>query len=414
MPPIRYRDVLTNRQFLLLWSGQAVSLFGDGVLSLALPLLVIYAHGSASELGFVTAARFAPLVILLLLGGLITDRVSRRLAMLVADAARGGVTLALGVLAIEHQLRFFELLIGAALLGVFDALFAPSSTALLPELVEPRLLTTANSLTQLSRSLAPLLGPVLAGVIAPKWALIIDAGTFLVSGTFLAFMAATPKASAGEGSTWSQVREGLTFCRRTPWIWWTLIVAGLANGAVFVPSSILVVLLMIRVLHQPHWILGVVFAGGSLGSTLGALVAGRFGAPRHRIRWMWLVWGAAAAVAASIGLATQAWLVAVLVFAFGPLIVYGQVIWEAMLQQEVPRRLLGRVSSVDWLVSLVVVPIGVAAAGAVAQRVGPRATILVPGTVVFVLEGLLLLLVPSITASDRRPASTDATEPAAE
>lgn len=414
MPTIRYRDVLANRQFLLLWSGQAVSLFGDGVLSLALPLLVIYAHGSASELGFVTAARFVPLVILLLLGGLITDRVSRRLAMLVADAARGGVTLALGVLAIEHQLRFFELLIGAALLGVFDALFAPSSTALLPELVEPRLLTTANSLTQLSRSLAPLLGPVLAGVIAPKWALIIDAGTFCVSGAFLAFMAATPKASAGEGSTWSQVREGLTFCRRTPWIWWTLIVAGLANGAVFVPSSILVVLLMIRVLHQPHWILGVVFAGGSLGSTLGALVAGRFGAPRHRIRWMWLVWGAASAVAASIGLATQAWLVAVLVFSFGPLIVYGQVIWEAMLQQEVPRRLLGRVSSVDWLVSLVVVPIGVAAAGAVAQRVGPRATILVPGAVVFVLQGLLLLFVPSITAIDRRPASTESAEPAVE
>ncbi len=400
----RYRDVLANRQFVLLWSGQAISLFGDGVLTLALPLLVIYAHGSASELGFVTAARFVPLVVLLLVGGVITDRVSRRLAMLVADAARGGVTLALGLLAVAHQLQFAELLVGAALLGVFDAVFAPASTALVPELVEPSLLTTATSLTQISRSLAPLLGPVLAGLIAPKWALVVDAGSFVVSAAFLAFMAPTPKASPSEASAWHQAREGLTFCRRTPWLWWTLLIAALANGAVFVPSGILVILLLVRVLHQPHWILGFIFAGSSLGATVGALVAGRFGAPRHRVRVMWLVWATAAFLAAGVGAASQAWVIGLLSFLTAPLLIYGQTIWEAMLQREVPRQILGRVSSVDWLVSLVVVPVGVAAAGAIAQRLGPRPTILVPGLVVGVLQLVVLWVVPSISAIDRTSA----------
>lgn len=396
-----FRLVLANRQFRLLWTGQAVSIFGDAVLSLALPLIVLDAHGSASQLGFVTAARMLPIVVLLLVGGVVTDRVSRRLAMLVADAARGAVTLGLGLLLVAGSLRFFELLVGAALLGTFDALFAPASTALLPELVEPRLLTTANSLTQLSRSLAPLLGPVVAAVVAPSVAMFVDAASFAVSAGFLVAMSPTPKPPASARSALAQAREGLSFCRRTPWIWWTLLVASLANAAVFVPSSILVVLLVVRVLHQPRVDLGFIFAGGSLGATAGALVAGRFGAPRHRIRWMYLVWAGAGVVAGAIGLARSAWLVGLLYFLVSPLLVYGTVIWEAMLQSEVPRQLLGRVSSVDWLVSLVVTPVGVAAAGAVAQRIGPRPTIAVPGFVAAAIGIGVLLVVRSVTAVDR-------------
>lgn len=393
--------MLANREFRLLWIGQAISLFGDGVLALAIPLIVIDAHGSASELGFVTAARMVPLVALLLVGGAITDRVSRRLAMLVADGARGAVTLALGLLLVLGVLRLPELVVGAVLLGTFDALFTPASTALVPELVERDLLTTANSLTQLSRSLAPLLGPVLAGVIAPSDALLVDAASFLASAGFLLWMAPTPKGPAGDGSAWRQVREGLSFCRRTPWIWWTLLVAGVANAFVFVPSSILIVLLLVRVLHQPRWELGLVFAAGSLGATLGALVAGRLGAPRRRITTMWVVWSAGSLVAAGIGIAGQSWVVGALSFLTGASLVYGGTIWEAMLQTEVPRQLLGRVSSVDWLVSLAVTPVGLAAAGVVAQHVGPRLTIGVPALASAALGVIVLVAVPSLRAVDR-------------
>lgn len=399
----RYGAVLANRQFRLLWIGQVVSLFGDGVLSLALPLLVIEAHRSDAELGLVTAARMAPLVVLLLLGGVITDRVSRRWAMLVADGARGATTLALGLLALTGHLAFGVLVAGAVVLGAFDALFFPASTAMIPDVVEAELLATANSLVSLSRTVAPLAGPVLAGLVAPKWALVVDAGTFCVSALFLAAMRATPRPAPTGRSMLHEVAEGFRYCRRTPWLWLTVVIAGFANAVVWVPSMILIVLLLTDTLHAPHWQTGVVLAIGSIGGGVGAYAAGRWRLPRRRVRAMWLAWSAGSASVGLLGLSPSAWVVAVLFFVGAPLMIYGQVVWESLIQAEVPRSLLGRVSSVDWLMSLAPSPIGAAAAGAVAGAVGVRPTLIVPAAVVTALSLVTLALVPSLTAIDRRP-----------
>ena len=170
----------------------------------------------------------------------------------------------------------------------------------------------------------------------------------------------------------AEIRTGITYCRRTPWILWTLLVAGLANAAVFTPIAILMPLLFKRTLHAPSWMVGVGFAAFGLGGLVGALLVGILPRPRRRVRVMWLVWSAASFVAVLYGVAPSAWTACVVIFATGPLLTAGNIIWESLLQAEVPRELLGRVSSVDWMVSLGLSPIGVAVAGVVAGTVGIR------------------------------------------
>jgi DHA3 family tetracycline resistance protein-like MFS transporter len=401
------REVLSNRQFALLWSGQTVSQFGDGILSVALPLLVLAITNNATDLGLVVAARLVPTVVFLLLGGVVTDRVSRRLAMLTSDASRAVITASMGILALSGSLNFTQLLVGSILFGIFDALFYPASTALLPDLISAEHLTTSNSLSRFSGALAGgLIGPIAGGVIAStigtSWSLIIDAGTFVVSAGCLLFMRPTSRPESSGRSMVVEIKEGLSYCRKTPWIFWTIGVAGLANALVFSPSAVLLPLLFKRVLHAPNWMVGVGFAAIGLGGLVGAAIMIIIPRPKARIRTMWLVWATAPILAVLFGLARSAWLASFIVFAVGGLLMVGNILWESLMQSEVPKEILGRVSSVDWMVSLGLSPIGVAVAGVVSGTVGVRATIIVPSTVIGLLSLLPLVFVRSITSIDRR------------
>jgi len=402
------RKVLSNRQFALLWGGQTVSQFGDGIISVALPLLVLAITKNATDLGLVVAARLIPTVVFLLLGGAVTDRVSRRLAMLMSDASRATITASLGVLGLSGSLNLTELLVGSILFGTFDALFYPSSTALVPELITPEQLTSSNSLSRFSRSLAGgLIGPITGGVIAStigtSWSLIIDAGTFVVSASCLVAMRPTPRPEASGTSMVSEIKEGLSYCRKTPWIIWSIGVAGLANAFVFSPFAVLLPLLFKRTLHAPNWMVGVGFAAIGLGGLVGALGMIVLPEPKRRVRTMWLAWCTAPLIVIPFGLAPTAWVAVIFVFVAGMLVMVGNILWGSLMQSEVPKEVLGRVSSVDWMVSLGLAPVGVALAGVVSGAVGIRVTIIVPGVVIGVTALFALITVRSVTAIDRRP-----------
>ncbi len=397
-----------NRQFVLLWSGQTVSRLGDGIMSVALPLLVLAITGSASDLGLVVAARLVPTVVFLLLGGAVTDRVSRRLAMLVSDASRAVISVALGVLALDRRLNLTEMLTGAIAFGVFDALFYPASTAMMPEVVASDHLTSSNSLNRFSGTLAggllgPLVGGVIASTIGVSWSLVIDAGTFIVSAGCLVVMRPTPRPTPTGASVLSDIRGGLSYCRRTPWLIWSISVAGVANALIFTPSAIMLPLLFKRVLHSPNWMVGVGFAAVGVGGLVGALTMMSTRPPRARVRSMWLAWATGALTTGLFGLSNSAWLATGIAFVTGVLLIIGNILWDSLMQSEVPTDILGRVSSVDWTFSLGLSPVGVALAGVVSGAVGVRPTIVVPGLIVSAVAFAVLAGVRSVTSVDRRP-----------
>lgn len=402
------REALRNRQFALVWGGQTVSRLGDGIMSVALPLLVLMTTRSATDLGVVVAARLVPTVVFLLLGGALTDRVSRRRAMMTSDLGRGVISAVLGMLALAGALRLSQLLWGAILFGVSDALFYPASVALVPEVVAAELLTSSNSLNRFSATVAggllgPLVGGVVASTIGVSWSFVIDAGSFGVSALCLIAMRPIARPVSSGATVRSDIRGGLAYCRRTPWLMWSIAVAGVANALVFSPAAILLPLFFKRALHAPNWMVGVGFAATGLGGLLGAVVMMSTPSPRARVRTMWLAWLAAALLSIVFGLSSAAWLASCVVFAAGALLIVGNILWDSLMQTQVPPEMLGRVSSVDWTFSLGLSPLGVAAAGAVSNVVGVRATIVVPALVVSALGVVLLVSVRSITALDRRP-----------
>jgi MFS transporter, DHA3 family, tetracycline resistance protein len=402
------RSVLRHRDYALLFAGQAVSLVGDGVLTVALALETLRIDPRPEALSFVLAARLVPMLVLLLVGGVVVDRVPRRLAMLASDAGRGVVVGATTVLIATGHASVGALVAMALLFGVFDAFFYPASTAIVPEIVPAPQLVEASAWRSTSQTLAgmligPALGGLLVGAVGPAWSFGADAASFAVSAACLLAMRAAPRPRPRGARVLDDVAEGLRYCWRTPWLGWGIAVAGVVNFATFSPLGVLVPLLIHNVLHHGGVALGLTLAAGGAGGGLVSLLVARYGAPRRAVLAMWLAWGASGVAVALFSLAGSVVAVAFLEGMGGACLIFGNVLWSPLVQREVPTELQGRVSSVDWLVSLGLAPLGVLVAGLAAGAVGVRTTLLVGGAVGALAP--LALLVPGMLDLDHAAVS---------
>lgn len=395
---------LRHRDFALLWSGQGVSLVGDGIFTVALALETLRIDSRPTALSFVLAARLLPTVLLLLVGGVVVDRLPRRWTMLASDATRGVAVGAIAVLVGAGIVQLWELVVMSVVFGTADAFFYPSSTAVVPELLPAELLVQGSALTATSRTVAQILvGPALGGVLVASvgtpWAFALDGASFFVSAACLMAMTSRPRPSATHRSLLRELGEGLRYCRSQRWLWMTILAAGVANFAAFSPLGVLVPLLLRNVLHQGALAFGLVLAAGGLGGAITSLVVARFGAPRQRITAMWLGWGLAGASLLGLALAPGVWVAgAFLILVYG-MIEYGNVLWNPLMQELVPPELIGRASSVDWLVSICLSPPGVLVAGLVAGSIGTRTTMLLGGGVATLVAAVLF--VPGVRDPER-------------
>lgn len=400
-----------HREPSLLITGQAVSNFGDGIALVALTLLVLDTTHSVSDLAWFAAARMIPLIVFLLLGGAIVDRYSRRVLLLISDGARAVLTGLLVVLLMSSVVKFWELLIFSALFGSFDAVFFPAISALTPEIVSDELLGAMNAVRPLSNNvMGSMIGPAVGGLIAAfstSLAIAIDCATFIVSAGALWLMKPTsPPHRDVANSVWDDVTAGVRYVRSTRWMWTTLFAVTLVNAFVFSPMFVLIPFFLRHNLHLAKDYVGFAVAASGVTGTIGALVVANLPIPRRRVRLMWSYWTAGTLSALVLGAATNFWQVLIFPVVASPLMIFGNVIWESMMQSEVPRELLGRASSVDWFVSLGVAPLGLVAAGEVSAYVGVR-TYFVVVSLICVLPGLYILSsrkineidVPRVTSS---------------
>lgn len=404
--------LLGHREPALLVSGQTISGFGDGVALVALTFLVLdITHHSVSRLAWFAAARMIPLVIFLLVGGAIVDRFSRRLLLLISDLVRALLTAVLVVLLGVGGLRYWELLVFAILFGTFDAVFMPAISAITPEIVPEDLLPAMNALRPLTNNLVGnMIGPAVGGILA-AWsttgAIGVDCATFIVSASALALMKPTPKPPPGGATSMiEEIREGLRYVRDTRWLWSTLLAVAAVNAFVFTPMSVLIPYFLLHDLHTSKLVVGYAFAIFGLAGGLGALIASNLPIPRRRVRTIWTYWSIGTLSAIVMGVATNFWEVFIIPVVAAPLMILGNVIWESMMQSEVPRALLGRASSVDWFVSLGITPIGLVVAGLVSSAIGVR-SYFVLSALLTVVPGLYILLSRRINAIDRERVAVD-------
>jgi hypothetical protein len=374
------------RDFALLWVGRGTSLLGDGVYVVAVAWLVFSITNTPTALAVVGVALSVPQVGLFLLGGVLTDRLERRRMLLAADALRGAAVAAMGLLAVTGALELWHLAALVALVGAGDALFNPAFAAIVPDLVPRERLERANALEQLMRPLAlrlvgPPLGGLLVAVAGAGEALLVDAATFGVSTVALVAMRRGPApAREKRTSMRADVAEAWTYLRTERWLW-----AGLTAGAISLlafwgPFEVLLPYVVKNDLGGGAAGFGLVLAAGGAGAVATSLAVGRRGLPfRRRYRGVFACFTLMTASVGAYGVVAATWQAAVVYMVAASLNALLMVGWSTLLQSHVPRALLGRVASLDWMVSFGLIPVSFALTGPLAGAFGARATLIGAG-----------------------------------
>jgi MFS family permease len=398
--PLRHRD------FRLLWTGLAVSLVGSGLWLVALAWQVIELGGGPTELSLVTALYSVGLLASVLIGGIAADRLPQRLLMLAADLVRALVLLVLGALSLTGDLRIWHLAAGGLVIGAGEAFFIPSYTALLPHLLPENELLAANGLEGTLRPLAqqaagPALGGVAVAALSPGVAILAGGLTYLVSAGCLLAMNVRPAkgasapAATGLASVFADLREGFGYVRRTSWLWATLLFALALVLFIIGPLEVLLPFAIRDNLGGGADDYGLALAAFGVGGAVGALVISSGRLPRRYLTVMILMWGLGSLPFAFVGLASTLWVVFVALFVVGATYSAAMVIWGTLLQRRVPDGLRGRVSSLDFFVSLALMPVSMAVAGPAGAAFGLTAVFLVAG-IVPVLLAAAAILVPRL------------------
>ncbi len=367
-------------------TGMSVSLLGDGVFLVALTWQVYLMSNAPGALSFVGIAISGPQVLFLLLGGAVSDRMDRRRIMLASDLVRGMVLVTTGVLTVGGRLHLADLYVLGAAYGAATAFFGPAYEAAIPDLVPADLLVQANSLDQLARPLAlALAGPALGGWLIGAWgpgsAFLLDGGTFAFSVAMLLAMGRSPRRQGKEMGTFrlGEIAEGFRFVRRHVWLWATFTAATISYLLFMGPVEVLVPYLVKNSPGGTAGELGLIFAAGGVGALGAALVVGHRGMPRRHITVMYLCWAIATFSVAGYGLATAGWQLMAVSLGFHALETAGTIVWLTAKQRFVPASLLGRVSSLDWFISISLLPLSFGLAGWAAHIVGARTTLVAAG-----------------------------------
>jgi len=384
---------LSERGFRLLFCGQLVSLRGSAIAPVALSFAVLQLTDRATDLGIVLASRTIPQVLFLLVGGVLADRLRRHRVMVVTNVVSAASQGMLAVLLLTGAAALWQLAALAAVNGVAVAFFFPASTGIVPQLVHPDRLQSANALLRLARNASQIGGAAAGGLLvaatSPGWGIAADAASYLLSAIILLSLR-LPAGVRTQGSRFlTELRQGWTEFTSRTWLWVIVAQFGVVNAA-FAAGFLLLgpVVAEHRFGGAAAW--GYILAAQSAGYVLGGVLALRW----HPARPLYVATIAVFAMAAPMAALADGspiWAVVIAAVVAGLCLEQFGVQWETALQRHVPPDRLSRVSSYDALGSVVFIPVGYALGGVIAGLVGISATIWGSAALVVAATGLALL-----------------------
>ncbi len=413
-------EIFRNRNFRLLWTGEAVSLLGDQFYLIALPWLVLKLSGNAFAIGTVLALVAIPRAVFMLIGGALTDRMSPRTIMLCSNASRMLLVSALAVLTLSGQIELWMLYTFAILFGLADAFFFPAQSAMIPRLLGSDRLQTGNAVIQGTAQLSVFLGPVLAGTLialldgggtaaasgaADLWgiglAFVLDAASFLVSALTLALIALPPipmragqaqAAAEAKSGLFSSIGDGLALVWQDKALRYYFGLIALVNLLMTGPISVGIPVLAGTRYTGGAAAFGIILSAFGGGSLVGVILAGARPRPSAR-RFPMLMLGLTAAM--GIGLAllgllsslVPATVVAALMGLGQGYVVIQFITW---LQLRTEPHMLGRMMSVLLFAVVGLTPLSSTVAGALIQW-SPSAVLVGAGVLMVAVIGLAAL-----------------------
>ncbi|MCJ7677666.1 MAG: MFS transporter [Anaerolineales bacterium] len=386
---------LRNRSFALLWGGQTLSRLGDSLYRIALSWWILEKTGSAAAMGALAVFSLVPMLLFLLVGGVVVDRLPRFRIMLASDVVNMLVVALVALLAFTGRLQVWHVYAVSVVFGLAEAFFSPAYIASVPQVVAPEDLPSANSLTSLSWQISGVIGPTLGAIFVAaggtSMAFGLDSLSFLIGAACLIPLRNIRPPTVlveNPSSPLAEMRDGWATVLAAPWLWVTILIYAFINVTDSGPRNIALPFLLHDRMGLGVEALGLVASAFSIGSVAAAVLLGRLKRIRRRGSVMYASIVLGGLMIVLYGLAPNLAVLLGAAFIYGVSFSFIALIWTNTLQEMVPPEKLGRVSSIDALGSFVLMPVGFALAGVLTDKIGPAQVFVIGGCTTIVLAFL--------------------------
>ena len=375
----------SSRAYTVLALAMGVSVFGSGLWAVAMVARVMELGGLAVDLSLVTAAGAVGMVVFVLVGGVAADRFRLTVILRCVEVTNLVTATTIVVLTWTDTLALWHLGVAAFVFSGAVGFFYPAYSAALPRILPVHQLLAANGVEGTARPLlqlaaGPAVGGALTGLALPGASVLAIAACHAVALVFMIRLRLPERggddaqgASSSQSSMLREMLEGFQYCVRTPWLLWTLLWAMSAIFLFMGPLEVLVPFLVVDRLGGTVADYGAMLGLYGISTAVGSSVMASLQLPRKYLTTMIWLWGFGTLPFGLVGMTDSWWVMAGALCVFGATGGAGQVIWGTLLQRRVPSHMLGRISSLDFFVSLLLMPISMAVAGPVSQVVPPEA-----------------------------------------
>ncbi|WP_413104361.1 MFS transporter [Streptomyces sp. Inha503] len=392
------RPAWAGRNYTLLTTAAVVTGLGNAGALIAAAFAVLEAGGDGGDVGLVAAARTLPLVVFLLIGGAVADRLPRHRVMVAANGLNCLSQAVFAVLVLSGEARLWQMAVLSALGGTGQAFFAPAAEGMLLSSVNGEQAARAFALFRMGMNGAQIggaaLGGALVAVVGPGWVLAADAAAFAVAGALRSLLDVRAVAQREPGGGMLRdLREGWREFVGRPWLWSIVVQFSVVNAVVGAAESVFGPLVAEDHLGGARpW--GLALAAFGAGTVLGCLLMVRWRPRRMLLAGSLCVLPLAlpsAALAVPVPIAP----LAVVMFLVGVSVEVFGVSWMTALHQEIPEDKLSRVSAYDWFGSVAMVPLAMALAGPAEEAFGRAASLWGCSALILALT-LAVLTVPDV------------------
>ncbi|MEV1291775.1 MFS transporter [Pseudonocardia sp. NPDC049635] len=381
----------------------SMSMLTSGIWTVAMVWEVIRIGGGPAQVSLVATTATVVAIVAMPIGGVVADRVPQKLIMIGVHATNSVALGALAVPALAGQTRSWMLVTAAAVVATAGAFAFPAYSAWVPALVRPDDLLAVNGIEGVLRptmfaAAGPAVAAAVIGVASPAAAVAVAATSAAVAVTVTATVPRTPVRRAGapgapglRGAV-ADLRSGASFVVRTRWLAVTLPMASVMVLALMGPFQVVLPFLLQNDHAADVGAHAAAVAAFGTGGAVASLAVASLRFPRRYLTAIVTMWGALALPLAVIGLADTVVVVVGAAFVMGALFSAPNTLWGTILQRRVPPEFIGRVSSLDFLVSNTFTPASLALAGPLVLVIGAPGVFLIAALVTPVALVVVLLV----------------------
>lgn len=389
------RHVFSVRNYRFLWFSATGSAVGSSIAYIAIAWVVFEKTQSPFAITMLGIVRVIPSIVFGLIGGALADRISRKRLMIAIDAIRATM---LAILAISIYLIGFKLMWILTVVGIVSAMgaiYRPSSSAILPTVIEKEDLPDANGFLFSGMTVGNILGNTLGGIVVTTFGICLalseNSFTFAIAAIMVMFIV-MPKTVGGGSlrrknektrSMLRDISEGLGYVRKTPALLWTIMGSLIGNFSLSL-FSLYIVIYVADLLSAGSWAYGAIIACQSLGYAIGSYMVGKLGTVRHTGWTFALGWSFAGLLIVGIAMVHEVAFVALFMSIIGILSGIANTTYISCVQQVVPNEMLGRFMSIDEVGSFAVIPLGQIVGGVLVMLAGIETTFAIAGLGVIV------------------------------